>query len=44
MQKDESNKLADEAAAPGDVLHKPPSMLWFVIPLGLLVLYALLTR
>jgi hypothetical protein len=25
-------------------LHKPPSMLWFVIPLGLLLLYAALSR
>jgi hypothetical protein len=25
-------------------LQKPPSMLWFVIPLGLIMLYALLTR
>ena len=25
-------------------MHKPPSMLWFVIPFGLLLAYALLTR
>jgi hypothetical protein len=32
-------------AAPGEgQLHKAPSMLWVMIPLGLIILYALLTR
>lgn len=31
--------------APGDVeLHRPPSVLWFVIPLVAIVVYALLSR
>ena len=33
--------LSNDGEAP---LHKPPSMLWFVIPLGLIMLYAFLTR
>lgn len=35
-----------EASAPAaeEQLHKAPSMLWFVIPLGLLLLYAALSR
>jgi hypothetical protein len=41
----EESESSGEKAAPGDgKLHKPPSMLWFVIPLGLIMLYALLTR
>jgi hypothetical protein len=34
-----------EKPLPGDEpLHQAPSMLWFMIPLGLLMLYALLSR
>ncbi len=41
----EETEESGEKAAPGDgQLHKPPSVLWFVIPLGLIVLYAFLTR
>lgn len=31
-------------AAPEGELHRPPSVLWFVIPLVGIVLYALLSR
>jgi hypothetical protein len=44
MKHEQSEKSA-EHSLPGDgKLHKPPSMLWFVSPLGLLMVYALLTR
>ena len=44
MKHEQSEKSAEQAL-PGDgKLHKPPSILWFVIPLGLLMIYALLTR
>ncbi|HYQ17820.1 MAG TPA: hypothetical protein VEQ58_18735 [Polyangiaceae bacterium] len=41
----EKTENSGAKAAPGDgELHKPPSMLWFVIPLAGIMLYALLTR
>ena len=42
---DKDTEKSESQAAPIVVeMHKPPSMLWFVIPLGLLLAYALLTR
>jgi|GEM_PF-5870733 len=36
---------SEKPAAPLVVkMHQPPSMLWFVVPLGLLLAYALFTR
>jgi hypothetical protein len=44
MQPEKTEK-SDEKALSGEApLHQPPSMLWFVIPLGLIMVYALLTR
>ena len=40
----EAGKSDDQAAPLVVEMHKPPSMLWFVVPLGLLLVYALLTR
>jgi hypothetical protein len=38
-------KKTEASAQQGqEQLHKAPSMLWFVIPLGLLLLYAVLSR
>ncbi len=43
--KSEQTEKSGEQALPGEgELHKPPSILWFVIPLGLLLVYAVLTR
>ena len=45
--KSESTEKSGEKAPLGlgeGELHKPPSMLWFVIPFGLLLIYAALTR
>jgi hypothetical protein len=42
-EKSGENALPGASAGEGE-LHKPPSMLWFVIPLGLLLLYGVLTR
>jgi len=42
MSEKEAEKAAGTGAEPP--LHPPPSMLWFVIPLGLLLFYALWTR
>jgi hypothetical protein len=44
MSQKESNEAANKLAAQATELHKPPSMLWFVIPLGLIIVYALLSR
>jgi len=42
---DEKAEQTAETAAPGEgELHKPPSVLWLVIPLALIMLYAALTR
>ena len=42
---EKDDQKSENQAAPFVVkTHKPPSMLWFVIPLGLLMAYALLTR
>ena len=43
MQKKNVPQASGNGPEP-EQLHKPPSMLWFVIPLGLLLLYAALTR
>ncbi len=45
--KSEQTEKSGEQALSGEgsgELHKPPSILWFVIPLGLLLVYAVLTR
>lgn len=44
MSEKEAEKSAEVLSRADEKLHPPPSMLWFVIPLGLLLLYALLTR
>jgi hypothetical protein len=44
MSSQETEKSGEKALSEDGQLHKPPSMLWFVIPLGLLMLYALFTR
>lgn len=44
MSDQEAGKPENQAAPLVQQMHKPPSMLWFVIPLGLLLGYALLTR
>lgn len=46
MNRDEEEVTKPElkAAAPDAKLHPPPSMLWFIIPLGLLLLYGVLSR
>jgi hypothetical protein len=44
MGQKESDKAANKLAVSDTELHKAPSMLWFAIPLGLIVLYALLSR
>lgn len=44
MSEKEAEKSRDFAAPADEQLHPPPSMLWFAIPLGLLLLYAVLTR
>ena len=48
MSSRESSREAEksgEKPLPGDgQLHKAPSMLWFMIPFGLLMLYAALSR
>jgi hypothetical protein len=45
MSKETENVGAKAGPGPGEgELHKPPSMLWVMIPLGIIVLYALLTR
>jgi len=44
MSEKEAEKPADVVSRADEPLHPPPSMLWFVIPLGLLLLYAVLTR
>jgi len=44
MSGEEAGKSEKQAAPLVVQMHKPPSMLWFVIPLGLLLGYALLTR
>ena len=43
MSREETEKAASPAADGGE-LHRPPSVLWFVIPLVGIVLYALLSR
>ena len=43
MSQEETEKVA-KTATPTEELHPPPSMLWFVIPLGLLALYVVLSR
>ena len=44
MTEKEAGKPENQAAPFVVQMHKPPSMLWFVIPLGLLLAYALFTR
>jgi len=44
MHREQSEKSGDQALPDDGKLHKPPSILWSVIPLGLLMVYALLTR
>ena len=44
MSQEAPDKTPDHAAASEPQLHKAPSMLWFVIPLGLFILYAVLSR
>jgi hypothetical protein len=44
MHTEETEKSGGRGALEEAPLHRAPSMLWFVIPMGLLVLYALLTR
>jgi len=44
MSRETPEKTPDKAAAADKELHKAPSMLWFIIPLGLLMLYAVLSR
>ena len=44
MTEKEAGKAETQAAPLVVQMHKPPSMLWFVIPLGLLLAYALFTR
>jgi hypothetical protein len=42
MQQKNSNEVPSEEGR--EQLHRAPSMLWFVIPFGLLLLYAALSR
>lgn len=44
MNQEQSEKLPSKPADNQGELHRPPSMLWFMIPLGLLMLYAVLSR
>ena len=44
MRPEESQKTPNSRAPSEPELHQAPSMLWFVIPLGLIVVYALLSR
>ena len=44
MKSEEAEKSGDQALPAEGQLHKPPSVLWFVIPLALLLIYAVLTR
>jgi hypothetical protein len=44
MSQKESEEALIKPAESDATLHKAPSMLWFVIPLVLLVLYAVLSR
>ena len=44
MDAKNAEKSADTATPAEPELHKPPSVLWLAIPLGLIVAYALLTR
>jgi hypothetical protein len=44
MSQEAPHKMPDNPAASEQPLHKAPSMLWFVIPLGLFILYAVLSR
>lgn len=43
MSREETENASAKTAAEGE-LHRPPSVLWFVIPLVGIVLYALLSR
>ena len=43
MHEEETGKSGGAAAPEGDE-HPAPSMLWFVIPMALIVVYALLSR
>jgi hypothetical protein len=43
MSREESRSASAKAGSEGE-LHRPPSVLWFVIPLVGIVLYALLSR
>lgn len=42
MSQKKSEEVARKPAAEGE-LHKPPSMLWFLIPLGIVMAYAVLS-
>jgi hypothetical protein len=46
MSKEKAEKSVDPAApaASDEQLHPAPSMLWVVIPLGLIAIYAFLSR
>ena len=44
MHQQESKRAAEEVTTPDTQLHKAPSMLWFIVPLGLLLVYAVLSR
>lgn len=44
MTEKKAEQTAETAASGEGELHKPPSVLWLVIPLGLIMLYAALTR
>lgn len=44
MNQEQAEKTAPKPKAPNNELHQAPSMLWFMIPLGLLMLYVVLSR
>jgi len=44
MKREKSEESAGQALPDDGKLHPPPSILWFIIPLGALMIYALLTR
>lgn len=44
MTENEAERSENQPAPIVVEMHKPPSMLWFVVPLGLLLAYALFTR
>lgn len=44
MNQEESEKTAAKPETSNTELHQAPSMLWFMIPLALLMLYVVLSR